>query len=337
MVEGIDTFQHSSPSLGEGTAQVVSWLIQEMLAEDLSGTAYHQQLLQALEQLEKQNTVEPDVGALPALTCRANDGDDLWTPPLVTAWQLTRLAAKLLDDVEDGSIESGQAVTVNVATGILAAAPLALWKLAEQDVPPDRIRRVIRMLHHTTLRACAGQHADLMAGQAATDDADLDAWLEIAQRKSGAPFAWAAWAGALVAGANEPVMTCYCEYGRHLGILLQIADDFNGVWSSDGQDDLTTGRPTLPVCYALQVTRGEKRNQLLALLQRAAQNDDAAKEHARQLLVDAGAQAYMLMVGRVQRQHAVEALQRAGCPSPTYQHLVALIDQIMPALRTEKS
>jgi len=62
------------------------------------------------------------------------------------------------------------------------------------------VHHLCHALNRAMLRACARQHADL-AGQMGMSDVDPDTWLEIARAKSGGFLAWAAWSGALRAGA----------------------------------------------------------------------------------------------------------------------------------------
>jgi geranylgeranyl diphosphate synthase type I len=304
-----------------------------VLGESMLGMAYYQQLSQAVDHLNQgcANGLV-DVAMLPALTCQAS-GSELEAAVSVTeAWQLVRLAAKLLDDVEDGESESAPAEAVNLATGLLFAAPLALRGLLEQGVSESRVLSLEDALLRAELRACAGQHADLATGQTATDDVNPDTWLEIAQGKSGSLLGWAAWGGALVAGADGRALSGYHAYGCHLGVLLQMADDFKGVWSPGGAGDLITGRPNLPVCYALHVAQKKEQARLKALLEQAIQGNHQAEAQAQQLLIDLGAQGYTLVAARVQYQLAVTALQRAGCVAPADKNLVALLDSTMPAL-----
>lgn len=307
-------------------------VVQGVLGESTLGTVYCQQLLQAIDRLGKGRADGLAIAALPVLTCQASGGEPRTAVPVAEAWQLARLAAKLLDDVEDGESKPASAEVVSFATGLLFAASLTLRESLALGVSGDRVLRLEQAFHRAGLRACAGQHADLIAGQSGTGGADPDTWLEIARDKSGRLLGWAAWAGALVAGADESTLSSYHDYGCHLGVLLQVADDFNGVWSPDSTCDLATGHPILPVCYALHVAEGKERDRLEVLLGRAAQGDRAAEAQAQQLLIDLGAQGYTLVVAKVQHQHAVLSLRRAGCVSPADQRLVALLDRMMPAL-----
>ena len=317
------------------TGGVVSLLVQDVLGESRFGMAYCHRLLEVLDRQVKPNSVVPTVSSLPILACEASGGDPCRAAPVAAAWRLVRLAAKLFDDVEDGEPNGQPAEAINLATGLLFVARLALNELAAREIDLDLVRCLDRALNRAMLRACAGQHGDLVASQVGMASIDPEAWLEIALAKSGELLAWAAWAGALVAGADEHILACYRKYGSHLGVLLQVADDFNGVWHPEGTSDLAAGRPTLPVCYGLSVAEARERDFLQALLEQAVEGDDAAEAQARQLLVDLGAQAYLLVVGQVQRRQALEALRSAGCASPAGQQLVALLDRVLPALSAD--
>jgi geranylgeranyl pyrophosphate synthase len=306
-------------------------IILDVLGESTAESAYRRQLFRVLERWGEPVSDVPAVSRLPGLTCAASGGDPGLAAPVTAVWQLVRLAAKLLDDVEDGTVRDRPALIVNAATGLLSVVQLALGVLSVQ-LPSGRAHRLCQAFHRAMLRACAGQHADLVAGQCGLAALDPDTWLEVAGAKSGEPLAWAAWAGALVAGADERALAGYRAYGYYLGVLLQAADDFNGVWHPAGAGDLAAGRPTLPVCYALSVTRGEARDRLEMLLRQAVQGDDTAEAKARQRLIDLGAQSYLLVVARVRQQQALAALQRAEPAPPADRQLVALLDRVMPAL-----
>ncbi len=327
-----------SNTLQGGHQQAVSQLIQAVLSERTLGAAYGQQLVKTVDRSVEQDASDSAIGALPSLVCEISGGNPGWAGPVTSTWQLLRLAAKLFDDVEDDEVSSPSAGVINLATGLIFLAELSLAELSQHNVPPDRVERLAQALNRAWLWACAGQHADL-ACQAGMMNLDPDTWLEIALAKSGEPCAWAAWAGALVADASEQTLTGYHEYGRHLGVLLQVADDWNGIWCPRGASDLAAGqrcaqhhctqRPNLAVCYALWVTKTEERSRLEALLAQAAQGDSTAEAHARQLLTDWGAQGYLLVVAQMQRQQAIAALRDANCLSP---RLTAMLDQVLPAL-----
>lgn len=300
----------------------VSRFLGEILNEELAQPDYHQTLLQFLVP-GSESVAGTSIKTLPLLSCTANGGDPLAAVPVAAAWQVIHRAAKLFDDVEDGEADH-PAEMINAGTGLLFVAQLALSKLPEQHARP-----ISQELSRAVLRSCAGQHLDLAAS---LTQADPETWLEITRAKSGALLAWAAWAGAWLAGGDEPTLAGYARYGAHLGTLLQVADDFNGVWGDDRMSDLATGHLNLSVCYALSILEGQGRNNLEALLERATRKDKTAEQLVRQQLIDLGAQGYLLVVGRLQRQEAIAALQKVkSTPSKSYQALVTLLDQVLPA------
>lgn len=157
-------------------------------------------------------------------------------------------------------------------------------------------------------------------------------WLQVAERKSGALLGWAAEAGASVAGADEATCAAWHLYGKSLGVLLQVADDYNDLWVAPMPYDLLTGALNLSVCYGLVVTQGSERAALQAHLQSAAQGDATAAQDARTQLKELGAQAFTLAVARLQQQHALAALQPLSLAAAQHRDLEALLTMTFPAL-----
>lgn len=287
--ETIRSIEFASDRPGEAVRHLTRELLQGELDSGRIGAVYRRQLLQTIERWVEPTTDGPTISVLPTLTCIAAGADPGQAIPVQAAWQMVRLAVKLLDDVEDGDVKDQPAVAINTATGLLSAAQLALEGLATR-VAADCIYRMSQALQRSVLRACAGQHLDLVTGQAEKPGADPETWLAVAGAKSGEFLAWAAWAGALAGGADEEsTLAHYREYGYHLGVLLQVADDFNDVWCPHDASDLAAGSLTLPVCYALSVTDEDERDRLEALLERCKLGDGVAEARVRQRLIDLGA------------------------------------------------
>jgi geranylgeranyl pyrophosphate synthase len=305
-------------------------LVQQILAEDQLYEGYRRQVVGVLERWARPEGSDGVLATLPAVVCIACGGDLCQAAPVCAAWRFFRLAAKIFDDVEDGDVRHGKAEQINVAVGLTFVGQLVLSTLAERDVPPDHVSFLAHRLSRAGILACGGQHADLTAGVS-----DPDEWLQSAWAKSGIPLGWGAWAGALVAGAARGEAASYREYGRNLGVLLQVADDYNGVWHPDAASDLATGRPTLPVSYALSVASAEQRHELGGLFDAARGGDPGAEGRARGILVDLGAQAYLLVVGRLYRNRAIEALRRMGDDGPAKRELQRVLYHVFPALETD--
>lgn len=251
--------------------------------------------------------------------------------PITAAWQFIRLAAKLFDDVEDGESGDRSAEFTNLATGYLFAAHTALEKLPEYGIPWEPYQRLKNEFNRACLETCAGQEVDLSTRWDRAVPTPDD-WLDVARAKSGVLFAWASWTGALIAGASKAVQDALWEYGLHLGILVQIADDYNGIWSSPSQSDLSAQRVTLPVSYALFVANNDEHETLISVIREANQGQPDALAKERNLLTILGAQKFMLAAAQVQRQAAIEAINRIGLSNPANHKLVTLLDKTFPAL-----
>lgn len=303
---------------------LVNQTLRHNLTRKVPEKRFSRQLMEILGQAVNKLSV------LPLLTCEAVGGDSHQAIPLLACWQLLRLSAKLLDDVVDGESEYPPPEAIDFAVGLLFLAPLVLEELQNRRVSASHVEGLTRSLYQTGLRACAGQHAEITSH----NDIDPDGWLIAARTKSGEPCAWAAWAGAMVAGANKQALANFRNFGLHLGILLQVADDFNGIWRPSKFSDLRSGQLNLAVCYARLVAKGEQKDFLETLLKNAISGDDTAESEIRQLLTGIGSQGYLLVVGGEQRQQALLALQSNDRPYPT---LVSLLDQIWPILADVES
>lgn len=268
---------------------------------------------------------------LPSISCGSLGGNPDKAVPITAAWQFIRLAAKLLDDVEDGEIRDHGAQTTNMGAGYLFAAYSALEKLAESGFSYEHVNRVIKRFNQACLHTCAGQDTDLTFrwGQIVPTPDD---WLEVAQAKSGMLFAWASWAGAVAAGADEELQDVLWKYGLQLGILVQIADDYNGIWSTTVKTDLSGNGVTLPLSYAYFVSSKDEREILLNLLQEANLGNTEAISKARDLLSTLDAQRFILAAAQVQRCRAIETIRKPGLSRLDSQKLIILLNKVFPAL-----
>lgn len=321
--------------LGTPSESLLAWvrqLVNRALTQSAQDQAYIEQLFKFIPHSFQPGANQASLYTLPELCCQACGGKTQLSRPIAAAWHLLLLAAKLLDDVEDRDIKDDVPITINSTTGLHFLIQLILGELVTEIETADCFQPIILELGRTMLRACAGQHADLLTDLQGQKEVDPDGWLDIARAKSGEFFGWAAWAGARVAGATKTNPAEYRTFGYHLGILLQIADDFNDIWSPHHQSDLATGRPSLPVSYALLVSEKETQNHLEMLLSQTQSGIKEAEEKIRQILIEIGAQSYVLVVARTHYLQALAALQQADPAPEPGRALHALLDQILPAV-----
>lgn len=303
--------------------------IRDILVEVAPDRHFCQHLYQLLERYVQAAAVVENVNVLPVLTCVAAGGESTQAEPLCVAWQLVRLAAKLLDDIQDQQMTSDQGLAMNSAMALMFAAQLTLGRLSISH-PTESICQLHQKLLRSMLRASSGQHADLCIRLSDHTNIDPDRWFEIAASKSGDLLAWAAWAGAVAGRADASALHGYYAYGLHLGVLLQIADDFNGVWHSIGPSDLAQGVLNLSICYARHVAHRSERARLDKLLWQVRRAGMCAEMEVRDFLVELGAQAFMHVAAEEEKVRAMIALKDAHCVPDGERRLVELLNRVFP-------
>jgi geranylgeranyl pyrophosphate synthase len=267
---------------------------------------------------------------LPIRVCQAAGGQAERAIGVSAAWFMLHTAALLLDDVEDGDLESKSwplirpSQAINAASALIVASQLALIRAGPHKQDHSLSRQLVSTFGHLVLRTCDGQHLDL-SGQPFS----LDDYWRMAAGKSGSFFELACRTGAMVAVDDPTVIDGYAEFGRNLGILLQICDDFSGVWKPSGRSDLVTGSRTLPLVYALSVADPETARHLLQLIEGAA-TDPPALSRAQQMLVDLGALQYVIVEAERFRRRSRAALVAQQGDSLALGWLKDLLDKMSP-------
>jgi geranylgeranyl pyrophosphate synthase len=267
---------------------------------------------------------------LPVWACQATGGELKQAWVVSAAWCLLHTAALLLDDVEDEELtgkfwppmELAQAI--NAATALIFVAQLTLARLSLSEIDSDKLFALSQTFSRAILRVCSGQHMDL-----ARDTITLEDYWRVAAAKSGTFFSLACRAGAMLGTEVPQLVDCYAEFGSNLGVLIQISDDFNGIWNPRGRNDLVIRSRTLPVVYALSVGSPEIQQRLAELLDRAPGSETALNE-ARKLIVNLGSLEYMIVQAEVYRSRAKAALPPSERDCPAHYQLVALLNRIMP-------
>lgn len=164
----------------------------------------------------------------------------------------------------------GDGMAILVGDGLLTAAfELLAREPASEDA--DIVRRKLRVIARVGEAAGAsgmvgGQAIDLGAARPHGRDLppasfDHDGLQAMHARKTGALIRAAAVAGAIMAGAAEPIVETIDAYATDLGLAFQIIDDIldvEGVAADLGKTagkDAAAGKPTYPAVYGLDASR----------------------------------------------------------------------------------
>jgi octaprenyl-diphosphate synthase len=166
-------------------------------------------------------------------------------------------ATLLHDDVVDisslrrgrptANAEFGNAPSVLVGDFLYTRAFQLMVQLADMDI--------LRHMADTTNTIAEGEVLQLVgAGNAETTE---EQYLDVITRKTAILFAAGCYGAATLCGKDDTVRQAMREFGLNLGIAFQMIDDvldYEGDPAAMGKnvgDDLTEGKPTLPLIYTL--------------------------------------------------------------------------------------
>lgn len=184
---------------------------------------------------------------LPLGSAAATGGNPEAALSVAAACGFLIVATRWFDDVQDRDRKESlwREVGAGRAVNLAATALTVAWRaIAEES------NEVRDAFGRYTVALARAQDIDLMSGAARSID---DYW-RLMRGKTGAALALACEAGALAARPDRTHEAELCgSFGEHLGVLIQILDDLDGVFHPDGVGDLAAGKVTLPVLYGLAI------------------------------------------------------------------------------------
>ncbi|HKP53003.1 MAG TPA: polyprenyl synthetase family protein [Chloroflexia bacterium] len=303
------------PRLTRDIYGVLAAVLSQAGEEDTAG-GYIKALLRVLEAAKRSEEHGLPMSAFLVYVCGAAGGDSSLALPPAATWRALQIAAKLLDDVQDGDVavadrsnETGEdmartdvARVINLSTGFIAVAGLAL-----KGLPPQLELTLHYEFGRAMLGVAGGQHLDLGRRAALS----LDEYFQVIGAKSGLCFAVAARAGALCAGADEAALAQWEELGYRVGMIVQMVDDLTDWHDTSGKGDLVRGQWSLPVYYALEVLPGGERAQLLEWL--TIPTSTKAQARARDMIASVGAELYVRTEIAIYMNQALAVLADLCC------------------------
>jgi octaprenyl-diphosphate synthase len=177
---------------------------------------------------------------------------------LAAAAELIHLATLLHDDViDDAPVRRGKATARTVwgnAVSVLAGDLLLTHALERTSAVAPK--SVLTELFATLRRLVDGEVVQLR-GRTAIDVRPAT-YLAIVRDKTASLFAWAARAGASIAGGPRDAIDALGAFGEHIGTAFQLVDDlldYSGDAERTGKAlyaDLEEGKVTLPLLLALE-------------------------------------------------------------------------------------
>ncbi|VEN73561.1 Polyprenyl synthetase [Candidatus Desulfarcum epimagneticum] len=205
--------------------------------------------------------LRPLLMTLSAKMCGARRYD----PSFSTIFEYLHTATLLHDDlVDEAELRRGKPATHSIwgpAAAVLAGDFLLARSLS--IAAKTKKSKVIAAIAQVTEEMAQGEIQQLTRKKAL--DLSEAEYMEIIERKTAAAFQGACLVSAVIAEASAEKKKALADFGRHLGIAFQMADDLLD-YDQDAENlgknpgaDLREGKLTLPVIHALESASGEER------------------------------------------------------------------------------
>ncbi len=269
--------------------------------------------------------------------CEALGGNLSAALASATAVELLHEFTRVHEDIQSGAPEQGNrpsgwwiwgpAQAINVGDALHMVARLTL--LHAEGVDPERVLESAMAMDDSALDLFEGQQQDLSLQLQPT--ATKQAYLAMAERRTGAVLGCAAQLGALAAGADDAAQEACREAGRSLGVALRLQEDIRQLWSGGEGAPNPVVRKSFPVVLAIESAPVAVKREIGTLLMaRTHGPQDAAR--LAELLDEAGARQGALDTALAARTTFADGLGRAGIVPERQADLVALAAYMTPDL-----
>lgn len=192
---------------------------------------------------------------------------------LACALEFIHTATLLHDDVVDSATLRRGKTSSNNLWGNKASVLVGdyLYCKASSIIAEDGDFKVLGIIARTTANTTEGEVLEIVK----SNDLSLteEAYLEIIQYKTACLISAATELGARVAGVSEADQNRLKNYGTHIGIAFQLADDALDYTSSNEEigkvvgTDFKEGKLTLPLIHAFKHCNNDEKNRVRLALQ----------------------------------------------------------------------
>lgn len=176
---------------------------------------------------------------LSLLSSEAAGGSHKPALPAAAAMELVHTFMEVHRDVQEGNPRQesrpsvwwvwGPGQAINVGDGLHALGRSALFRLADADLPLDKVLQALGILDEACIRMCEGQYLDLSHQERL--DISRSSYMKMAADLTGSVTSCAMALGALAASGRQDAVAAFQEAGRKLGLAWQVRQDVQAVWS----------------------------------------------------------------------------------------------------------
>ena len=215
--------------------------------------------------------------------CDALQGDPGHAAPAAAALELIHNFSLVHDDIQDQGMERRHQPTVWAVWGtehalVAGDAMQSLGDLStlnlDGNVPPVTTIRISQLLTQSYLEMIEGQCRDLEFER--REVIESNEYLDMIALKTGALIRSSMVIGATIATDDSETLEGVARFGRAIGRLFQIRDDYLGIWGDEAitgkstDSDIVQRKKSFPIVYAFQHADGADREELLRLYSQEA-------------------------------------------------------------------
>ena len=237
------------------------------------------------------------------------DGDYHYSMAVVI--ELIHTATLLHDDVVDQSATRRGQETANELWGNAPSVLVGdfLYSRAFEIMVEPNSMEIMRILSKATNQISEGEVLQLLNIKNA--NVTQAEYFKVIERKTACLFKAACQIAGILSSADQKVINAMGSFGMHLGNAFQIIDDTLD-YESDSKiigkeigDDLSEGKVTLPMIYALEKTKKAENK----ILKDAIKNADASHiDQIVEILLNVDAFQYSRDIAKIESNMALESI-----------------------------
>ena len=260
------------------------------------------------------------------LCARATDYDGDYHYSMAVVIELIHTATLLHDDVVDQSTTRRGQETANELWGNAPSVLVGdfLYSRAFEIMVEPNSMEIMKILSKATNQISEGEVLQLLNIKNA--NVTQKEYYRVIERKTACLFKAACQIAGILSNSNQKVIEAMGKFGMHLGNAFQIIDDTldyesdSNIIGKEVGDDLSEGKVTLPMIYALEKTTKSDNK----ILTDAIQNADASNiNQVVEILMNVNAFQYSRDIAKNESNMALESIDIL--PSSKYKTALKLL------------
>ena len=243
--------------------------------------------------------------------------------------ELIHTATLLHDDVVDSSSTRRGQETANELWGNAPSVLVGdfLYSRAFEIMVEPNSMQIMKILSKATNQISEGEVLQLL--NIKNDKVSQTEYFEVIERKTACLFKAACQIAGILSESNQNIIDALGSFGMHLGNAFQIIDDTldyksdSLVMGKEIGDDLSEGKVSLPMIYALENTKGSEKE----TLSHAIKNADSSKiDNIVDILLSVNAFEYSRKIAKNESTKALKSLE--VIPSSEYRSALQLLCEL---------